>query len=86
MRIVAYLALTVGFILAIATLTMSHSLASDGRTIGSLFRQREWKEQQIDDVSHRMLSEQSIESVVEHAYILGFEKPVGRVEVAATNP
>lgn len=75
MRAIAYLGAIVGLVLAIATLTMSHSLASDGRAIGSLMRQRDWKIEAVDDTHQRAMVTSSVESVTSRAEALGLSHP-----------
>lgn len=77
-RLIAYISLTVGIILAIANLTMSHSLAGGGQYLSALTAKREWIGQTISSLTQDIAAAQSLSTVSEKARALGLSSPVAQ--------
>lgn len=75
-RLIAYISLTVGMILAIANLTMSHSLAGDGQYLSALTAKRERVGQTIASLTQEIAAAQSLSTVSEKARVLGLSSSV----------
>lgn len=75
-RVMAYVSLILGMVLAIANLTMSHSLAGDGQYLSALTEKRERVGQTIASLTQEIAAAQSLSTVSEKARVLGLSSPV----------
>lgn len=83
-RLIAYISLVLGIILAIANLTMSHSLAGDGQYLSALTSKRERVRQSIAALEQGVNAAQSIATVARRTRELGFTTPVSQRVVSSS--